>query len=176
MKQFVLRNRKAFGIGIAIYNLLGGIAGLILLYTILDSNTSVGTYIVISPIIALYIVSLLSGIFYFRQRQQWRFYFLSKLTLCMQVIQLTVAGFAFIFYYGPYLAIGFDGEPNFLLSFQTLTINFLIQFGDVELQSFKINLIPVLLLIILRWLERNPVLINEEAEHFLVGGSEAAEG
>ena len=156
MKKFVLANRKVFGISIAIYEILGGIIGLGFVYSLINEETSVGTIlIIIMPIVALYLVSLMAGVFYFWKGNEWRFYFLSKLNLCFQVIQLVLAGVSFMFYYGPYLAIGFDGEYNFHMKLEPLTLNFFVRFGDTESQFIMINVIPIVLLIILRWMERN---------------------
>jgi hypothetical protein len=154
MKKFVVDNSKAFSIFLAIYTLLGGLTGLWLIYSLVDENTGLGSYIVILPIAALYFVSLLGGIFYFVQSQRWRFYFLAKLVLCCQVIQLAVTGFTFYFYYGPYLALGFLEGDGGVFKFETLTATFGVRFGDVETQGVLINVVPILLLIILRWIER----------------------
>lgn len=154
MKKFVVAHSKAFGIFLSIYILLGGLTGLWLIYTLVDENTGLGSYIVIVPIAAIYLVSLLGGIFYFVRSQRWRFYFLAKLVLCCQVIQLAVTGFTYYFYYGPYFAPGFWEGDGLIFKFESLTATFGVRFGDVETQGFMINLVPILLLIILRWIER----------------------
>jgi hypothetical protein len=168
MKKFILANPKVFGTILAVYTILGGVVGLLLIYSLINEETTLGNYIVIVPIAILYLISVFAGVFYFWKQQRQRFYFLTKLILCFQVLQIVVKGFAYTFYYGPYLAIGFDGEPNFQLKFESLTLNFFVHFGDTETQSFMVNLVPIILLIILRWLERNPYTpAMEIPDHFL---------
>lgn len=168
MKEFVLTHRKFFSIFLAVYVMLGGLFGLYLIFSIINTDTGLGAYLMIIPIAALYLVSLLGGIFYFVGPQRWRFYFLAKLALCFQVIQLAVKGFSFLFYYGPYLALGVREDDGIVLKFESLGLSFNATLGEVEIQGVMINLVPILLLIILRWLERGE---KEEGitipEHFL---------
>jgi hypothetical protein len=174
MKKFVVDNSKAFSIFLAIYILLGGLTGFYLIYSLVDENTGLGSYIVIIPIAALYLVSLLGGIFYFVQSQRWRFYFLAKLVLCCQVIQLAVTGFTYYFYYGPYLALGFLEGDGLMFKFETLTCAFGVRFGNVETQGLMINAMPILLLIILRWIERaEKAPAMEVPENFLEDNNDA---
>lgn len=155
MKSFVLKNSKAFGIFLSVYAMLGALAGSYLIFSVVDKNTGLGAYIVLVPIAAIYLVSLLGGIFYFVKTQRWRFYFLVKLVLCCQVIQLAVKGFTYAFYFGPYLGVGFGQGDGLIINFELLATTFRVYFGDVELQSVQINLLAILLLFVLRWLERD---------------------
>lgn len=157
MKNSVLNNRKRWSTGIAIYQLLGSLAMIIFLISIIMSQeVSGGMIFALIPISALCLVSLMAGILYFVKGNELRFFTLSKLNLCAQTIQFTLPGFIFRFYYGPYLALGFDGDPSFRLKFETLTANFGFSIGSTGEETLVlINCIPIFLLIVLRWIERN---------------------
>jgi hypothetical protein len=164
MKKHILAHRRAWSKGIAIYEILGGIVALIFIYRILSNDINAGLILVLIPILGLSLASLFAGIFFFIKGNELRFYTLSKLNFCSHLLQLAVPGFKFIFYYGPFLAIGFDGDYNFVMQFETLTMNFALQIGNAEEYYVTLNLIAILPLIILRWIERNPPGKDAELE------------
>jgi hypothetical protein len=153
---------------------LGGIMGLFVVYSLVNESTGFAFWFFSSPFIALYIVSLCAGIFYWIKGQEWRFYFLSLLNFCAQVLQFVVAGISFKYYYGLYLAIGFNDEPNLVIRFESLTLNYLIQFGEAHITEVMIYPLPILFIIILRWMEKNVGKVDKEAEGFLQEGQEVA--
>ncbi|OQP42396.1 hypothetical protein A4D02_12540 [Niastella koreensis] len=157
-KRFVLNKRKGWLMGIAIYQLLGAIVLLILMVTILSAQPEIsgGVIFAVIPMIALSLVSIMAGIFYFIKGKELKFYTLSKLNLCAQLLQLTIPpGFTFIYYYGPYFALGINGH-TLAIRFETLTANFNFSIGGQEEGLVVLfNCVPLLILIILRWIERN---------------------
>jgi hypothetical protein len=163
MKQSVLNNRKRWSTGIAIYQLIGSITMIIFLVSIIMSQeVSAGMIFALIPMSALCLVSLMAGILYFFKGNELRFFTLSKLNFCAQILQFTLPGFIFRFYYGPYLAFGFDGDPSFRLKFETLSANFGFSIGATSGETLVlINCIPLIPLIILRWIERNKTVSPE---------------
>jgi hypothetical protein len=161
MKQFVLKNRKAFMMAIAIYQVLGGLMCLWLLYNI----ASPGAIFIGLPIIALILISLFAGIFYFFNGESMRFFLLSKINFCAQLVQFSLAGIKFAFLYGFYLIVGADSNGEFQLYLGVKLAEFAIRLGNNDYQFFILNLFPLLPLIMLRWAERNPAI--DPAETFL---------
>jgi hypothetical protein len=172
MKKHVLRNRKRWLTGIAIYQLLGGLVMLIFLFSILSGQQiSAGVVLAVIPMVALSLVSLFAGLLYFFKGKEIRFYTLSKLNFCAQLLQLAIPpGFTYRFYYGPYLALGLDTDHMFTIKFETLTANFGFSFGGQdEGLLLMFNCIPLLILIILRWIERNKIESPEFEDSFIEG-------
>jgi hypothetical protein len=169
MKQQILNNRKRWLLGIAIYQLAGAVTMIIFLISILmGQEVSAGLIFAIIPMGALSLVSLLAGVLYFSKGNEIRFFTLSKLNFCAQIIQLSLPGFVFRFYYGPYLAAGFDGDPSFRLMFETLSANFGFTIGSSDEEMMVLfNLIPLIPLIILRWIERNKIVSPSFETSFL---------
>lgn len=164
-KQFVLNNRRGWGIGIAIYQLLGSLVIFLLMYLHIQ-ELSAGVVFVLIPLIGITLTGFIASVVYFVKGYTLRFFTLSKLNFCFQMLQLSVSGFAFAFYYGPYLAIGF-GDTLFHIKFEMLTANFGLQFSELEEQYGLINLIPLIPILALRWVERNPVEVTEYENSFL---------
>jgi len=142
--------------GIAIYQIVGSLVIFLLIYLYVNEITP-GVIFALIPILSVCLVSLMAGIFFFFKKQELRFFTLSKLNFCIQILQLSLPGFAFIFYYGPYLGIGVDGDPSFRLKFEMLTANFSFRIGETEEHYVLFNLVPLIPLMALRWIERNPV-------------------
>jgi hypothetical protein len=155
-KQFVLNNRRGWGMGIAIYQLLGSVVIFLLMYFNI-TELSIGVLLVLVPLVGITLTGFTAGVLYFIKGYTLRFFTLSKLNFCFQLLQLSVSGFAFLFYYGPYLAVGFDSESFFRIKFEMLTANFSLRLGETEEQFGLINLIPLIPVLALRWIERNPV-------------------
>jgi hypothetical protein len=175
MKKHILKYRKRWLTGIAIYQLLGGLVMLILLFSILSGQeVSAGVVLAVIPMVALSLVSLFAGILYFFKKNEIRFYTLSKLNFCAQLFQLAIPpGFTYRFYYGPYLALGVDTDRMFTIKFETLTANFGFSFGSQdEGLLVMLNCIPLLILIILRWVERNKEVSPEFENSFIEGSQE----
>ena len=168
-KQVVLDNKRRWGMGIAIYQLVGAFTMVILLITLLQGQeVSGGLIFAIIPMGALSLVSLMAGILYFFKRNEIRFFTLSKLNFCAQIIQLTVPGFAYWFYFGPYLAVGFDGDPSLRIKFETLSANFGFHIGGANEETLVVfNLIPLIPLMVLRWIERNKIVSPEYETSFI---------
>jgi len=167
MKKFVLNHRKQWCIGLSVYQILGALVAIIFLLSIVKNNMYPGVIIVLIPIATICIVSLLAGVLFFRGNES-RFFTLSKVSFWVQILQLSLGGFGFIFYYGPYLAVGFDNDSKFLMKFESLSCNFSIELGDTSEQYVLLNLVPVFLLITLRWLQRNPIVSSPELENAFV--------
>lgn len=165
-KQFVLKNRKGWGLGIAIYQLLGSLVIFLLMYLNIP-ELNAGIVFVLIPLIGITLTGFIASIVYFIKGYTLRFFTLSKLNFCFQMLQISVKGFAFAFYYGPYLAIGFDSELFFRVKFEMLTANFGLRFGETQEQFVFINLIPLIPILALRWIERNPVEVSEFENSFL---------
>src|SRR5689334_5409068 len=108
-KQFVLKNRKGWGLGIAIYQLIGSLVVFLLMYLNIP-ELNAGIVLALIPLIGITLTGFVASIVYFMKGYTLRFFTLSKLNFCFQILLLSVKGFAFAFYYGPYLAIGFDGD------------------------------------------------------------------
>jgi len=174
MKKFVLNHRKRWTLSIAIFQLLGALVSLYLIFTVVANNgISFAVVFAVLPILGITLVSLFAGIFYFikGEKNELRFFTLSKLNFCVHFLQLAVPGFAFIYYYGPYLAFGFDGDFSFLLRFQTLTINFAFSIGSTDGEhEVLFNIIPIIPLLALRWIERNPVESPDPEKAFVEEG------
>jgi hypothetical protein len=156
--------------------LVGGLVMLILTITIFGSQeVSGGVIFAISPIIALILVSLMAGILYFVKGNEVRFFTLSKINFCSQLIQLAIPpGFSFGFYYGPYLTIGIDGHAV-AIKYEMLTANFGFSIGNpIEKLMVLFNLIPLFILIILRWIERNKTASPEFENTFAEGPQQEA--
>ena len=172
MKKHILRNKKRWLTGIAIYQLLGGLVMLILLFTILGrQEVSAGVVLAVIPMVALSLVSLFAGVLYFFKKNEIRFYTLSKLNFCAQLLRLAIPpGFTYCYYYGPYLALGIDTDRMFTIKFEMLTANFNFSFGGQdEGLLIMLNCVPLLILIILRWIERNKTEPTEFDDSFLNG-------
>jgi hypothetical protein len=165
-KQFVLNNRRGWGLGIAIYQLIGSLIIFLLMFLNIH-ELSAGVILVLIPLIGITLTGFIASIVYFVKGYTLRFFTLSKLNFCFQMLQLSVSGFAFAFYYGPYLAIGFDGDAFFRIKFEMLTANFALRLGETEEQYALINLIPLIPILALRWVERNPVEVTEYENSFL---------
>lgn len=165
-KQFVLKNRKGWGLGIAIYQLIGSLVIILLMYLNIQVLTA-GVILVLIPLVGITLTGFVASIIYFVKGYTLRFFTLSKLNFCFQMLQISVAGFAFAFYYGPYLAIGFDSDIFFRIKFEALTANFSLRLGETEEQFVFINLIPLIPILALRWIERNPVEVTEFEDSFL---------
>jgi hypothetical protein len=165
-RQFVLNNRRGWGIGIAIYQLLGSLVILLLMFLNIQ-ELSAGVVLVLIPLIGITLTGFIAAVIYFVKGYTLGFFTLSKLNFCFQMLQLSVSGFAFAFYYGPYLAIGFGADSLFHIKFEMLTANFSLQFGETEEQYGLINLIPLIPILALRWVERNPVEVTEYENSFL---------
>ncbi|MBO9201187.1 MULTISPECIES: hypothetical protein [Niastella] len=175
MKKHVLKYRKRWLTGIAIYQLLGGLVMLILLFSILmGQEVSPGVILAIIPMVALSLVSLIAGIMHFIKGNEVRFYTLSKLNFCAQLLQLAIPpGFTYRFYYGPYLAVGVDTDRMFTIKFETLTANFGFSFGTQdEGLLVMLNCIPLFMLIVLRWIERNKIASPEFEGAFIEGSQQ----
>lgn len=165
-KQFVLKNRKGWGLGIAIYQLIGSLVVFLLMYLNIP-ELNAGIVLALIPLIGITLTGFVASIVYFMKGYTLRFFTLSKLNFCFQILLLSVKGFAFAFYYGPYLAIGFDGDAFFRIKFEMLTAKFALQFGGSEEQFVFINLVPLIPILALRWVERNPVEVSEFEDSFL---------
>jgi len=165
-KQFVLKHRRGWGLGIAIYQLIGSLVIFLLMYLNIKM-LSAGVILVLIPLIGITLTGFVASIIYFIKGYTLRFFTLSKLNFCFQILQLSVKGFAFAFYYGPYLAIGFDSDVFFRIKFEMLTANFGLRLGETEEQFVFINLIPLIPILALRWIERNPVEVTEFEHSFL---------
>ena len=171
MKKSILKNRKRWCTGIAIYQILGAAVSVILICTLVP-NLSAGVIFALVPLLAMCLMSLLAGVLFFVKGNESRFFTLSKLNFCLQIPQLSMTGFAFAFYYGPYLAVGFGDGSNLLGKFEMLTSNVAFQIGGAEPFYILLNLVPLFLLIILRWIERNPMVTAPELENAFVEESE----
>src|SRR5688572_23862053 len=110
MKQNVLKNRKTLLTIIALYQIIGSAVMFYLLYSVVGPDSHAGQYFALSPLLILTLISLFAGVFYFAFGERTRFFLLSKLNFCLHIIQISVAGFAFAFYYGPHLSIGMNGD------------------------------------------------------------------
>jgi hypothetical protein len=165
-KQFVLKHRRGWGLGIAIYQLIGSLVIFLLMYLNIKM-LSAGVILVLIPLVGITLTGFVASIIYFIKGYTLRFFTLSKLNFCFQILQLSVKGFAFAFYYGPYLAIGFDSDVFFRIKFEMLTANFGLRLGETEEQFVFINLIPLIPILALRWIERNPVEVTEFEHSFL---------
>jgi hypothetical protein len=165
-KQFVLKHRRGWGLGIAIYQLIGSLVIFLLMYLNIKM-LSAGVILVLIPLVGITLTGFVASIIYFIKGYTLRFFTLSKLNFCFQILQLSVKGFAFAFYYGPYLAIGFDSDVFFRIKFEMLTANFGLRLGETEEQFVFINLIPLIPILALRWIERNPVEVTEFEQSFL---------
>lgn len=165
-KQFVLKHRKGWGLGIAIYQLIGSLVIFLLMFLNIQIVTT-GVVFVLIPLIGITLTGFIASFIYFTKGYTLRFFTLSKLNFCFQMLQISVTGFAFAFYYGPYLAIGFDSELFFRIKFEMLTANFALRIGETEEQFVFINLIPLIPILALRWVERNPVEVSEFENSFL---------
>jgi hypothetical protein len=133
----------------------------------LNIEFSAGVVLVMIPLVGITLTGFVAGILYFIKGYTLRFFTLSKLNFCFQLLQLSVKGFAFAFYYGPYLAVGFDGDAFFRINFEMLTANFSLRLGATEQQFVSINLIPLIPILALRWIERNPVASPEFESSFI---------
>lgn len=165
-KQFVLKHRKGWGLGIAIYQLIGSLVIFLLMYLNVP-ELNAGIVFVLIPLIGITLTGFVASIIYFIKGYTLRFFTLSKLNFCFQMLQISVKGFAFAFYYGPYLAIGFDSEMFFRIKFEMLIANFGLRFGETQEQFVFINLIPLIPILALRWIERNPVEVSDFENSFL---------
>ena len=165
-KQFVLKNRRGWGLGIAIYQLIGSLVIFLVMYLNIQV-LSAGVVLVLIPLVGITFTGFVASIIYFVKGYTLRFFTLSKLNFCFQMLQISVTGFAFAFHYGPYLAVGFDSDFFFRIKFETLTANFSLRIGATEEQFVFINLIPLIPILALRWIERNPVEVTEFDNSFL---------
>jgi hypothetical protein len=158
MKNFILDHRTRFLQGIAIYQILGGIAGFVMLYLFYwrHGGVMVLTSLLFGfPIIALYLLSIYTGYCYFRGRMT-RFYVFSYVNLWVQVFHFVIPGVEFGYYYGPYAAIGISTELELLLRFKLITIYF--EFALIKPGGFTlmINFVPIALLSILSLIKNAP--------------------
>jgi hypothetical protein len=165
-KQFVLNNRKGWGISIAIYQLIGSLVIFLLMYLNVQ-ELSAGVMFVLIPLVGITLTGFMAAIIYFIKGYTLRFFTLSKLNFCFQILLLSVQGFSYAFYYGPYLAIGFDAESFFRMRFEMLTATFNLRLGQTNEQFLFINLFPLIPILALRWIERNPVEATEFENSFL---------
>ncbi|HYF31301.1 MAG TPA: hypothetical protein VD993_09295 [Chitinophagaceae bacterium] len=151
MKSFILRNRHAFLAAIALYQLLGGILGIGILWYIYGLEGILATFLVSFFLLGLLLLLIYSGICYFRPSKRHRFFMLSIIMLLLQVFQFRFPGFAFHLYYSPYIAIGINGDLEFLFQLKLITYQvglWLSREGDFPFR-FMISFFPVILLLIL---------------------------
>lgn len=154
--------------GIAIYQILGALVIFYLIYSIVDDITP-GIVFALIPIGGLCLVSLFAGIFFFIKgiNNDLRFFTLSKLNFCAQFLVLSVPGFAFHFYYGPFFAMGFDGDFNFMFRAELLTADFGLKFGETDAHYVLLNFIPLVPLLKLRRVERSLAAMREQENAFV---------
>jgi hypothetical protein len=159
MKKFVLRNYRGFRMFLAIYQIAGAIA----MFLVIAFNIkvfSVATFIFLLPIIGLCLVSLMAGISYI-QKNEVRFFVLSKINFWAQTVQFSFIIFGFAYYYGPYLYIGI-GEGGFKIGLEFLTAFFNVNINSGENFYLLVNGIPLFFLRALRWIEKIPVVAELE--------------
>lgn len=174
MKQFILKNRKTFGIFLALYQLMGGIMGFTVVYSYTQAQPGFSTWFWLTPFLVLLVISVCAGIFYFVKGQKWRFYLLSSLNLSAQVIQIMLSGFYILYYTGAYVAIGMDNEFSVVMKCDLRLANMAIGAGEIVEQSVMINLVPVLLLVILYCLKKGEKANGKEIEVLLNSKQEPA--
>ena len=150
---------------IAIYQVLGGIVGLLLYYDIVSRGVNAGFILAMIPIVSLLLVSFFAGIFYFFSGECGKFYLLSKLNFCAQMIQFGLAGIKFLYLYGFYIILGADEAANIQAVAGFKLSEYAVRLGNVDHHFFNLNLFPLIPLIMLRWAERNPE--KDPAETFL---------
>lgn len=156
MKLWVLKNRRPILMIIAIYQFIGGLIGIWLIYSIASPGVNAGFVLAVIPIVALILCSLFAGIFYFFKGETTRFFLLSKINFIAQMIQFTVAGIKFTFYYGAYFTIGLNQDHILAFTMGYELVEFAMSFGTFDFYYLYINLVPLIPLAILRWCERNP--------------------
>ena len=159
MKKFVLRNYRGFSMFLAIYQIAGAIA-MLLVIAFNIKVFDVITLLFLLPIIGLCLVSLAAGISYI-QKNDRRFFILSKINFWAQTVQFSLVVFGFAFYYGPYLYIGIGGG-GFKVGLELLTAFFNVNINSGENFYLLVNAIPIFFLRTLRWLERIPVATELE--------------
>src|SRR5688572_15423570 len=103
MKQFVLKNRKIFLAIISIFQIAGSLVMFYLMFRAVRPDSHAGQYFALFPLLIINVISLFAGVFYFIYGERTRFFLLSKLNFCLQIIQFSVNGFKYSYYYGPYL-------------------------------------------------------------------------
>jgi hypothetical protein len=159
MKKFVLKNIRAWSMTIAIYQIAGAIA-MMLVIAFNIKVLGVATFIFLMPIFGLCLVSLMAGISYI-QKNERRFFVLSKINFWAQTIQFSLVIVGFAYYYGPYLYIGIGGG-GFKLGLEFLTAFFNVNINSGEHFYLLVNAIPLFFLRALKWIERNPVTTELE--------------
>lgn len=146
----------------AIYQLIGSIAMVLVLVFNLDFGTLTPVaFLYLAPMIGLCVVSLLAGISYFTKNER-RFLLLSKINFWAQTVQLSIAGFGFAYYYGPYVYFGIGGR-GFKAGFELLTAYFNFSIGSTDGFYLIVNAVPIFFLQALKWIGRKPV--PAELEH-----------
>ena len=137
----------------AIYQIAGAIA--MLLVIAFNIGAFGATVVFLLPIIGFCLVSLLAGIAYF-QKNDHRFFILSKINFWAQTVQFSIALFGFAYYYGPYLYIGIREGGNFSVGLEVLTAYFNVRIYSPDNFSLFVNAISIVFLQALRWIEKNP--------------------
>jgi len=159
----LIRNRKPILAGIAIYQLLGSALQFYLLYQFVGPGMHLGNYVALLPMLCISFISLLAGACYFIYGERYRFYLLSTINFCLQIVQLSVPGFKFAFYCLLYLGVAIDHNYSLQVDFDFFSAFMSFSLNNPEFQFFKLNLVPLVPLLLLRWLEKNPA--GREAEN-----------
>jgi len=168
MKKSILKRRKRWGTGIAVYEILGGLVSIILICRLVTTLTP-GVIFALIPLLAMCLVSLVAGVLFFVKGNELRFFTLSKLNFCLQLLSISIPpGFVFTFYYGPYLAFGFGDDFHFLAKFELLTSNVAFLIGGTEPHYVLLDLVPLFLLLMLRRIEKAPTVTSPELENAFV--------
>lgn len=152
----MLDNRRGILLTIAIYQALGGLLAAFLMFNLLPPDVHAGVILVLIPIAAICLISFFAGIVYFFKGETTRFFLLSKLNFCFQIIQFSLVGLTYYFNYGFYLTAGMDGNYTFIGGVGLSAAMFGVKLGPTDYSFFQLNLFPLIPLIILRWAERNP--------------------
>ena len=147
MKKFILDRQKPFLTIIALYQLLGGIGMLVLMFWTYGLAGFFFSIVGTLPALIFCLLSVYAGYKYFTKGYDEKFYVLTLITLWLQVIQVKAFGVTFAFFYFPSLAAGINGNIDLMLHFNLLAGYEL----DLNSSGFFlfINLVPVLLLVAL---------------------------
>ncbi|MGC4036163.1 MAG: hypothetical protein QM764_09390 [Chitinophagaceae bacterium] len=129
---------------LGVYQLAGGIVGLILVFLILSRQIvlNAANLILYFFVVLLFGYSIYTGICCLKRKQNALI--LSKVNQFLQLIGIAVAGFAFQFASGFYLTFGVDLTESFRFDFGAGIANFILRLNSAnKIFSVNVNLVAI---------------------------------
>ena len=152
--QNVKKNIKIKIYALAVYQILGGISGVISIIPLI-TESKFGNVIILLYLIPfiLYSFSIYSGILLFNNRKLKISY--SFINQYLQLINFSILGYGFTYITGFYLSTGFDFTNSILLKFNFGLATWQINIGtDAEIIYLNLNLVALILIVFINNLKK----------------------